>query len=80
LEIWFLPFSVHAQTNVIYLTLAALQSLYDNKDMNRVWENIKENIKSSAIKSLGVYEWKQHKPWCDEECSQFLNHREQTKM
>ena len=36
--------------------LAALENL--NEGMNRTWENIKENIKTSAKESLGVYEWK----------------------
>ena len=29
--------------------------------MNRAWENIQENIKTSAKDSLGLYELKQHK-------------------
>jgi hypothetical protein len=39
------------------------------------WENIKQNIKISAKEGLGMYERKQHKPWFDEECSQFLDQR-----
>ena len=31
---------------------ASLQNLYESKDINRVWENIKENIKTSAKESL----------------------------
>jgi len=31
---------------------AALENLSDDKDINRAWENIKENIKTSAKKSL----------------------------
>jgi hypothetical protein len=27
-----------------------------------------------------VYEWKQHKPWFDKECSQFLGQRKWAKM
>ena len=46
---------------------AALENLNNNEDMNRAWENIKENIKTSANKSLVQYEMKQHKPWFDEE-------------
>ena len=41
---------------------AALGNLRDNEDINRVWENIKENIKTSAKGSLGLHELKQHKP------------------
>jgi hypothetical protein len=57
-----------------------LENLTPNKDINRDWENIKENIKTSAKDSLGLYERKQHKPWFDEECSQFLCQRKQGKM
>jgi predicted lipase len=45
---------------------AALENLHDSKDINRAWENIKENIKTSAKDSLGLYELKQHKPWYNE--------------
>jgi hypothetical protein len=51
-----------------------------SKDINRAWENIKENIKIPATESLGLYEQKQHKPWCDEECSLFLAQRKEAKM
>jgi hypothetical protein len=44
----------------------ALENLSDSEDINRVWENIQEYIKTSAKKSLGLTEWKQHKPWFDE--------------
>ena len=42
---------------------AALESLDVDKDVNRAWENIKVNIKTSAKESLGLHELKQHKPW-----------------
>jgi len=32
------------------------------------------------MKSLGLQELKQHKPWFDEECSSFLDQRKQAKM
>jgi hypothetical protein len=32
---------------------AALENLNDSKDINRAWENIKENVKISAKDSLG---------------------------
>jgi len=51
---------------------AALENLNVDKDVNRVWENIKENIKTAAKESLGLHEWKQHKPWFDKECVDFL--------
>ena len=38
---------------------AALENLNDNEDINKAWENMKENIKSSAEESLGLYEFKQ---------------------
>jgi len=45
-----------------------LENLNDGEGINRAWENIKENTKTSAPESLGLYEMKQHKPWFDEEC------------
>ena len=51
-----------------------------NRDTNRAWENIKENIKTSAKESLGLHELKQHKPWFDEESLHFLDERKQAKL
>jgi len=59
---------------------AALENLNDSEDINMAWENIKENIKTSAKESLGLYELKQHKPLFDEECSRFSDQRKQVKM
>ena len=42
--------------------IAALENLRDGDDMNRAWENVKENIKTSTEDSLGLHELKQHKP------------------
>ena len=39
-----------------------LENLNDSQDINWAWENIKENIKTSAKDRLGLYEMKQHKP------------------
>jgi len=36
---------------------------------------MKGDIKTSAKESLGLYELKQHKPWFDEECLQFLDQK-----
>jgi hypothetical protein len=36
-----------------------LEKLKDIEDINRGWENIKENIKTSAKESLGLLELKQ---------------------
>jgi hypothetical protein len=53
--------------------------LSDSEDINRAWENIKENIKTSDKESVGLYELKQHKPWFDE-CLRSLDQRKQGKM
>jgi len=44
-----------------------LENFNGDEDVNRTWENIKEDIKTSAEESVGVHEWKQHKPWFDVE-------------
>jgi hypothetical protein len=44
----------------------------DSEDINRASKNTKENIKTSAKDSLGLYELKHHKPLCDEECLGFF--------
>jgi hypothetical protein len=59
---------------------AALENFDDNVDMNRAWENIRENIKNSAKESLGHYELQQHKPWIDDECSKLIDRRKQAKL
>jgi hypothetical protein len=58
----------------------ALENLNDSEDLNRGWENIKENVKVPAKEMLGLYRQKQHRPWFDEECSQVLGQRKQVKM
>ena len=59
---------------------ATLGKLSDDKDINRTWKNIKENIKTSAKESLSLHKLKQHKLWSDEECSHFLDQRKHPKM
>ena len=59
---------------------AALENLNNDEDINRTWENIKENIQTSAKGSLGLHELKQNKPWFDEECLGFLDQRKRPKM
>jgi acid phosphatase class B len=59
---------------------AALENLSDGEDINRAWENIKVNTKTSAKDSLGLHEVKQHKLWFDEECLVFVDQRKQAKM
>jgi hypothetical protein len=58
---------------------AALENLDNDGDIYRAWENIKENIQTSARKSLGTHVSKQHKPWFGEECLGFLGRRKQVK-
>jgi hypothetical protein len=52
---------------------SALENLSDDENINRVWEIIKGNVKTSAKESLGLQELKQHKPWFDEEFLGFLD-------
>jgi len=54
----------------------ALESLNDSEDVNKAWEIIEEDIKTSATDSLGLYELKQHKPLFDEECLIFFRSKE----
>ena len=37
---------------------AALENVSEYEDINRAWENIKENIKTSATESIGMHEMK----------------------
>jgi hypothetical protein len=43
-------------------SFAAFENLNESEDINRAWRNIKENIKTSAKKSLCLSELKKHKP------------------
>ena len=54
---------------------AALENASEDEGINRAWESIKENIKTSATESLGMQEMKLHKPWFDEECLGILDQR-----
>ena len=58
---------------------AALENLSDDEDVDRTWENITEDIKTPAERSLGLHELKQNKHWFDEECLCFLDHRKRAK-
>ena len=40
----------------------AMENLNDEENVNMAWENVKENIKTSANESLHLQELKQHKP------------------
>jgi len=57
-----------------------LDKLNDSEEINRAWENIRGNFKSSATESLGLHKLKQQKPWFDGECLCFLVQRKQVKM
>jgi hypothetical protein len=59
---------------------AALENLEDSGDINRAWDNIRENIKTSARESLGYCESKHRKPWFDEGCSKLVEQRKQAKL
>jgi hypothetical protein len=61
-------------------SLAALKNFSDSEDINRDWDNNKENIKTSLKESVGLFELKHRKPWFDEECLRFLDQRKQTKI
>jgi len=57
-----------------------LENLSDSGDINRSWDIIKENIKTSATVGLGLYELEHHKAWFDVECSLYLDQKRQAKM
>jgi hypothetical protein len=61
---------------------AALENLYAEVDINRVWEAIRDytRIKISARGSLGYYGLKKHEPWFDDGCSELLDQRKQAKL
>jgi hypothetical protein len=61
-------------------TFAALENLEDSGDINGAWDNIRENIKSSAKDSLGYCESKHRKPWFDKECLELVDRRKQAKL
>jgi hypothetical protein len=51
----------HYEINIIN-RLAVLGNLNVDEDVNRAWENIKEDIKTKAKESLVVHKLKQYKP------------------
>jgi hypothetical protein len=60
--------------------LVALENLQHNWDINRAWDDIRENIKISTQETLGYCESKHHKLWFDEECSKLVDQRKQAKL
>jgi fructose-1-phosphate kinase PfkB-like protein len=59
---------------------AALENLNAEVDINRAWENIRENNKISAKESLDYYELKEKKPLLDEEYPEILDQRIEAKL
>ena len=57
-----------------------MENLSDGEDINRAWENSKENIKPPAKESLSLHELKQHNLCFDEECLGFSDQRKQAKV
>jgi hypothetical protein len=57
-----------------------LEDLDAEVEINSAWETIRGNIKISAKESLGYFEFKEHKPWFDEECSKLLDQRKEAKL
>ena len=56
-----------------------MENLNDKEGISKVWENIKENFKTSAKGSVGLCGLKQRKPWFDEECLRLLDQRKHAK-
>jgi hypothetical protein len=52
---------------------ASLENLEDSGDVNRAWDNIRENMKILAQENLGYCESKHCKPWFDEKCSKLVD-------
>jgi hypothetical protein len=59
---------------------AASENLSNSEHINSAWENIEENIKTSAKERPGLYESKQQKSWFDERCFGFLDQRKHAIM
>jgi hypothetical protein len=57
-----------------------MENARDSENLNRAWENIKENVKVSAKEGLGLCELKQRKTWFDEKFLRFLDQTKQVKI
>jgi hypothetical protein len=66
---WRLGISIRFRLQIGF---TSLENFNDDEDVDRTWENIKENIQTTAKESLGLHELKQNKPWFDEECLGFF--------
>jgi hypothetical protein len=51
--------SIRLKSNQIFCS----EKLRDNGDINRVWDDIRENIDISVKWSIGYCKAKHHKPW-----------------
>jgi hypothetical protein len=59
---------------------AALESLDERFDINKAWESIRENIKTSAKDNLGYHRLEHNKPWFNDECSKLIDQWKQAKL
>jgi hypothetical protein len=57
-----------------------LENLEDSGDINRAWDNIRDNIKISAQESLDYCESKHCKSWFDEDCLKLVDQRKKAKL
>ena len=59
----------------ISIRLAVLENLNKSEEINKLQKTL-QRVSKPQLKSIGLYELKQHKPHFDEECSQFLRSKE----
>jgi hypothetical protein len=57
-----------------------LENLDAEVDINRDLETARQNMEILAKESLDYYEFKKHKSWFDERCSQLLGKRKQAEL
>jgi hypothetical protein len=61
-------------------TFRMVENLGTEADIKRDCETVSETINISVKKSLGYYEFKKHKPWLDEGCSELLDQWQKAKL
>jgi hypothetical protein len=61
-------------------SFTALENVSEDEDINRAWESIKENIKTSATESLGLHERKQHKPQVRRDASRHFRNKKKAYL
>jgi restriction endonuclease S subunit len=59
---------------------AVLEISGESLDINRAWENIRENIKTSVKEIVRYHRLKHNKPWFNDKCSKYLDQRKQIKL